>query len=421
MGAVMKIPKVSRVRSPGFWWSRRTVRRMALLCALAASSGMAQAASWNGWARCRVEITGTGYNNIETHTWMVSNVRSNSPTDYGPGNWTQVGSGTANRGNSAQSEHVEWAINSSSADGRFVVQVNNGMATIRPVHAQLTQAHGITGYGQLTIAGSGPQRPALIDGTQWEYPFPVVTGNATGTTLQGTSSLPVNGAWGYQQASGSNAVANCEWNFANGSVPAPPPPVPVTPTPMPPAWPPVPTPPATAASRPWNGSIECNMSASLQTSYQETISHRWELLGKPPVASNGGYLHAVQWIAEGKGSSSDRREQRTWTTSVREPSSRFIFIRPTDGKMVIQPVQPPHVAVGAVKGTRQSLRAGVAMGSFTADVAEPAQPEIVADPNYQTFKARYSQPLGGGISGMTPAGATGGAKCNWLLRPAGAP
>jgi len=211
----------------------------AILCA--PSLGLAQSPVWNGWARCELRIAVSGYTNNETHTWMISNVASNTPTNAGPGNWSVAGSGSLYRSDGVTSERAEWSIGGSSTGGRFIVQVSNGVATIRPVHAQLTQSNGKVGYAQQSISGQ-PRTPTTLSGTAWEWIFPTVQGPAGGQTISGSSVSTFTPPWGYQQPYGSTMSVNCQWTFADGSMPTPPPvvnppPVPIPPTQQPPQQP----------------------------------------------------------------------------------------------------------------------------------------------------------------------------------------
>jgi hypothetical protein len=216
-----------------------TCKLLTLLSFLyAALPSAAHAADWNGWARCVIDIQGTGYTNYETQTWLVSHATATTP---GPADWSVSGNGRHDVGNPAQqSEHAEWAINANVSGGRLLAVVYNNVVTIRPTHAQLRQTNGITGYAQLTISNS-PRTPTTIASTAYEYAFPLVQGPATNQTLTGSSVITPTAPWGIRQPYGSAMKVSCQWSFADGMIPPPPPPVPATPPPTPPDTTPPPT------------------------------------------------------------------------------------------------------------------------------------------------------------------------------------
>jgi hypothetical protein len=207
---------------------RALIASATILCLLSLPTprpAAAQPVSWNGWARCALNIRGPGYVNTETHTWIVSGA---TPTTDGSGTWSVVGSGRLDQGNPAQtSMHAEWTINANAVPGgRFRVVIDNNQLAIRVRHAQLRQSNGISGFVQQTISNK-PRTPTPIASTQYEWSFPAVRGPATSQTLSGsTPAVPALGGWGTMRASGSTMTASCSWSFANGATPSPPPALP---------------------------------------------------------------------------------------------------------------------------------------------------------------------------------------------------
>jgi len=211
-------------------------------------STTAQAAGWSGWARCELDIRGPGYENKETHTWIVSNVTGNTMATQGPGTWSAAGKGMLDVGNPQTSHnHSEWSVNGNSSNGRFGVSVNNGVLTLRPYHSQLGTSSGISGYSVYT-ANNNTRAPTYYTATEYEWAFPVVQGPATNQTLIGSSSGVSAAGWGSQRLSGSTMNVSCQWTFANGSTPALPPPVAAVPIPVPGSPPPPPPPPPPPAT-----------------------------------------------------------------------------------------------------------------------------------------------------------------------------
>lgn len=222
-----------------------------MLALLALGPTSAQAAVWNGWARCEITTGGSGYQQTDTHTWFVSNASGNTAGTLGSGSWQSAGRGNIRQGDPSQTLMVgEWAINGMSLSAQFSVTTTGGVVTIRSAHTTLKTSGGIVGYVQQTINNSA-RTPSPISATAWEWPFPLVQGSATGNTIAGTSSGNHTGiGWGYMQASGSTIASSCQWMFADGSIPNPPPTIPPEPPPVLPGTQPPPQQPPPAPSDP---------------------------------------------------------------------------------------------------------------------------------------------------------------------------
>jgi hypothetical protein len=208
-----------------------------LLVAVSATEpAVAQTAAWSGWARCAITTRGPGYEQTDTHTWIITDVTGNTTATSGPGSWQVVGKGNLSQGNPAQTAmRAEWAINGGSQanrGGQFaLVPMTGGLVAIKPRHSQLRTSNGVVGYVQQTISNQA-RKPTPIAGTAWEWQFPAgVQGPATGRTITGSARNTHVIGWGYMQASGSTVTSSCEWSFAKQRTPTPPPAIPPTPVP----------------------------------------------------------------------------------------------------------------------------------------------------------------------------------------------
>jgi hypothetical protein len=193
---------------------------------------LAAAQSWNGWARCQVDIRGTGYRNEETHTWFVNGATTTA--GQATGSWTVAGSGELRSGDpKTQLWHAQWSINSSAASHsgtRFGVVTGNGVTAIRVFHAQLKLPGAIRGSNGQTVYGVVRQ-PTQISATANEWGFPRVQGAATSQVLTGSSTRNPGFPWGWNELGNPIRTESCTWSFAYGSIPAPPPPVQAPPDP----------------------------------------------------------------------------------------------------------------------------------------------------------------------------------------------
>jgi hypothetical protein len=195
-----------------------------------AQQSAAPQASWAGWARCQINVTGPGYTDQQTHTWMIT---GGTPIVQGafsvyPGTWSAVGGGSLQRTQGKQTLMAQWATNSPnmSAPIAVFVRASDKRMFIQARHAQLRGAASVQGYQQLTIDGK-PQTPGTIAAEAFEWAFPQVAvsrPNPTASLIANGSSTPVvTGSVGLMQPAGSHATASCTWQFSQGTAPAPPP------------------------------------------------------------------------------------------------------------------------------------------------------------------------------------------------------
>jgi hypothetical protein len=195
-------------------------------------------ASWAGWARCQINVTGPGYSDRQTHTWTIT---GSTPTVSGafrvyPGTWSAVGGGSLQRTQGNQTLTAQWATNtpSMSAPLAVFVRASDQRMFIQARHAQLRGVASVQGYQQLVIDGK-PQKPGKIASEAFEWTFPDVVvsrPNPNANLVANGSSTPaVTGSVGLMQPSGSHATAACTWQFSQGAAVAPPPAVPAPPIP----------------------------------------------------------------------------------------------------------------------------------------------------------------------------------------------
>ncbi len=199
---------------------------------VAAARGTAPAQpSWSGWARCQISVSGQGYTDQQTHTWMLN---GGTPTVTGafrvyPATWSVVGGGSLQRTQGNQTLTAQWATTAEnlSAPLAVFVRASDGRMFIQARHAQVRSPRSVNGYQQLTIDGK-PQFPGNIAAEAFEWSFPVVEVSrpkpGANATANGSSTPLVNGKVGIMQPAGTQATASCNWQFGEGTAtPAAPP------------------------------------------------------------------------------------------------------------------------------------------------------------------------------------------------------
>ena len=191
---------------------------------------------WGGWARCLITVSGPGYTDSQTQTWIITG----QPTKQGafyvyPGSWTAVGGGSLQRSDATQSLTAQWATNAPAMSAPFAVFVraSDGQMLIQMQHAQVRGVGAIQGFQQLTINGK-PQKPVTIGLEAFERPLPAITIPRGATTAAGSSTTELKGSVGVMQPAGSRAAAVCSWQFGQGAAaPRPPPALPAQAIPTP--------------------------------------------------------------------------------------------------------------------------------------------------------------------------------------------
>jgi hypothetical protein len=189
---------------------RHVITSMVAVLTLLACAPTAHA-QWSGWAQCRIRVEEPGrYSSEETQTWIVTNVRGNTPADFGTGIWHASGKASVNVG----ATKGEWAINGSRTDMTFAVVESGGTRQIQSRSGLIGQSLGTAGY----IEGMASTFARHSD----EWAFPPVQGSASASTLANNMYQWPNPpmTWGFRPASVNPTTSvECSWDFVNSSTP----------------------------------------------------------------------------------------------------------------------------------------------------------------------------------------------------------
>ena len=194
---------------------------VAALCLVFAGRPSTQAPSaadgpWSGWAQCVLtgQFSGQGqtYSHQQTHTWVLTSSTpgptSSSAIKQYAATWQVTGQGTRQRGQGNNSE--QWTT------------AGQAMPDTLTIRLTAEGAVRIGGAAQLRSEGTttGTAMPYVN-----EWPFPVIEGPATQTSIVGSapSASPANFSGA---PPGTTSTVTCSWNFVRGGGSATPPPPP---------------------------------------------------------------------------------------------------------------------------------------------------------------------------------------------------
>jgi hypothetical protein len=234
----VSMPKVNLI-----WLVLALTVSIASVSMAAAQQSAGSQGAWAGWARCEIRVSGQGYSDQQTHTWMIG---GGTPTVSGafrvyPATWSVVGGGSLQRTQGNQTLQAQLATSAQvlSAPIAVFVRASDGRMFVQARHAQVRAARSVNGYQQQTIDGKA-QKPATIASEAFEWAFPVVEVSrpkpGENATANGSSTPVVNGKLGYMQPADAQATASCTWQFSQGAdAPAPPPAVTAQAIPTPPS------------------------------------------------------------------------------------------------------------------------------------------------------------------------------------------
>ena len=202
----------------------------AIICLVTTERGAAQTRNaadgpWVGWVRCEITAQGAGYNDRQTHTWVMT---GGAPTLDGvfrlyPATWTVVGGGSLAR---TQATNVagEWATNGQVPNAPIAVSTRpDGHLVFTLRHGQLRAPNGFTGYRFYTVDGKDQPRQTITAET-YEYRFQPID-DAPANSITGSSTVPItsSNAFAPTPQPGSTATAACSWQFVQSATPIAPP------------------------------------------------------------------------------------------------------------------------------------------------------------------------------------------------------
>ena len=210
-------PGTSRVRAPAndghSTASRHDAVHRARLPAGGARRGRAQTPvdGWSGQVECVIASRGEGYQDDQTHTWMLSGAPGvrNDFRDY-PATWTVSGSGRRtpiSARASAAGVGDSWTYGGSNASASITLFVPAGTATIRIAAGQraVTAKSG--------IKGTAASVPFATDVGEWRFQFIDVVSGVARATLSDSRTQTRSDMAGWRPPPGTTVTETCSWNL----------------------------------------------------------------------------------------------------------------------------------------------------------------------------------------------------------------
>lgn len=145
-----------------------------------------------------------------------------------------------------------------------------------------------------------------------------------------------------------------------------------------------------------------------------------EITGGAPTVVGAFRVYPATWSVVGGGGLQRSQNKQSLTaqwsangTSTGAPLA--VFVRASDGQMIVQARHAQLRAVGAVKGYQQQTIDGTVKpaGILGLEAFEWTFPQISVAPGGTTASGSLVQPTHGAVAPMQPAGAQGTASCTW--------
>lgn len=172
------------------------------------------------------------------------------------------------------------------------------------------------------------------------------------------------------------------------------------------------------AQQPWSGTAECRIEVQ-GSGYRDQQTHTWTLSGGAPNGSGAIQVHPAVWSVSGAGEF--ERNQGTqrligeWKTAGQASAPFAMFVRASDGKLILKPWHSQLRIPNAIRGSQQQTVDGkpqkpVAIG---LEAFEWAFPAIDADATSKRISGQSTPLVTGKVGPMQPAGAVATCRCSW--------
>jgi hypothetical protein len=170
---------------------------------------------------------------------------------------------------------------------------------------------------------------------------------------------------------------------------------------------------------PWSGQAQCKITVQ-GPGYSHQETHTWTMGGGAPTLQGAIHMFPATWSVSGQGSLQRTQGAQTlnaqWTTNASLPNAPIaLFVRASDGKLVIKSGHAQLRAKGGVSGTQQVTINGVAQtpAPISLEAFEWGFPGAEVAGTSKTIRGSQTVPTNGSVGPMQPGGSQGTAACTW--------
>lgn len=169
----------------------------------------------------------------------------------------------------------------------------------------------------------------------------------------------------------------------------------------------------------WSGWARCEVSVQGR-GYTDLQTHTWVMSGGAPSVQGAFYVYPATWSVTGSGALQRAEGAQSldaqWTTNGPAMSAPIaVFVRASDGRMLIQSRHAQLRARGAIQGSQRQTIDGKAQRpvAISLEAFEWTFPQLTVPPRATSVNGSESKGTTGSVGPMQPAGSQGTASCTW--------
>jgi hypothetical protein len=166
---------------------------------------------WSGQVQCVIAVRAPGYQDDQTHTWILSGppIARNDFRDY-PATWTVAGGGSRTllsvRATAAGAGDT-WTRNGSDPSAQITLFAPISTNNLRIASGQ----RAVKAIGG--IRGTAASAPFTAEVAEWRFQYIDISGGAVQTSLSGSRPQTRTDLIGWRQPPGATVTETCTWNL----------------------------------------------------------------------------------------------------------------------------------------------------------------------------------------------------------------
>jgi hypothetical protein len=170
----------------------------------------------------------------------------------------------------------------------------------------------------------------------------------------------------------------------------------------------------------WSGQAQCVIRVQ-GPGYSHQETQTWTITG-PPTQQGAMQVYPGSWTNQGQGAFERSEGRQTlrgqWTTStIRADAPISVFVRASDGKLLITSAHAQLRSQGAVQGMQTQLFDGIvqSQAAISLEAFEWTIPALQDVPSTSGISGRSSTTVAGSVGPMQPDGSQVVADCGWAF------